>query len=221
MGWEQIEMTRGRNQANLRVMKVAGFTEWTLQNQGRARHPQRAAANIWRLYLCVLSAIALVVAAGCTKPAVPAPPVSSEPPLPTQAQGQLPTLKLWLGAEELVTEIASTLPQVQTGMMFRTNMAENAGMLFVFSVPHRAAFWMKNTSVPLSAAYISPDGTILEIHDLHPHNTNSVEATSQQMQYVLEANQGWFKRHNISTGAVIRTELGTLQKTFFPETKAP
>jgi hypothetical protein len=167
-----------------------------------------------------LSAIALVAAAGCTKPAMPVAPSSSEPPLPTQAQGQLPTIKLWLGAEELVTEIASTIPQVQAGMMFRTNMAENAGMLFVFAVPHRAAFWMKNTSVPLSAAYISPDGTILEIHDLHPHNTNSVEATSQQVQYVLEVNQGWFKRHNISTGAVIRTELGSLQKTFFPQNKA-
>jgi uncharacterized membrane protein (UPF0127 family) len=168
-------------------------------------------------FLTLLWAAAL--AAGCSKPTLPTTPVSGEPPLPTQAQGQLPVIKLWLGAEELVTEIASTLPQVQTGMMFRTNMAENAGMLFVFTVPHQAAFWMKNTYVPLSAAYISPDGTILEIHDLHPHNTNSVEATSRQVQYVLEVNQGWFKRHNVSTGMVIRTELGTLGKTFFPEAK--
>jgi uncharacterized protein len=169
-------------------------------------------------FLTLLWAAAL--AAGCSKPAVPAPAESGEPPIPTRAQGQLPTMKLWLGAEELATEIATTMLQVQTGMMFRTNMAENAGMLFVFSGPHQAAFWMKNTIVPLSAAYISPDGTILEIHDLHPHNTNSVEATSHQVQYVLEVNQGWFKRHNISTGMVIRTESGTLQQTFFPQTKA-
>jgi uncharacterized membrane protein (UPF0127 family) len=71
--------------------------------------------------------------------------------------------------------------------------------------------------VPLSAAYISPDGTILEIVDLHPHNTNSVEAATDQVQYVLEVNQGWFKRHNIAPGAVIRTERGTLRGTFFPQ----
>ena len=160
--------------------------------------------------------MAALLAAGCSKPDAPPPPLSSAPPEPARAQGQLPTIKLWLGAEELVTEIASSFSQVQTGMMFRTNMAENAGMLFVFGTPHRAAFWMKNTSVPLSAAYISPDGAILEIVDLHPHNTNSVEAATSQVQYVLEVNQGWFKRHNIAPGAVIRTERGTLRGTFFP-----
>lgn len=159
--------------------------------------------------------MAVFLAAGCSKPATPLP-LSSAPPEPARAQGQLPTIKVWLGAEELVTEIASSFSQVQTGMMFRTNMAENAAMIFVFATPHRAAFWMKNTFVPLSAAYVSPDGTILEIVDLHPHNTNSVEATSAQVQYVLEVNQGWFKRHNISPGMVIRTERGTLRGTFFP-----
>jgi uncharacterized membrane protein (UPF0127 family) len=161
-----------------------------------------------------------LLAAGCDKRTPAPPPSFGIPGEPTEAQPRLPAIPLYVGAEQLDTELALGAREHQTGMMFRTNMAENTGMLFVFTVPHRAAFWMKNTSVPLSAAYISPDGTILEIHDLHPHNTNSVEATSQQVQYVLEVNQGWFKRHNISTGAVIRTELGTFQKTFFPETKA-
>ena len=102
----------------------------------------------------------------------------------------------------------------QAGMMFRTNMAENEGMLFVFPIPHRTAFWMKNTKIPLSAAYINPEGVILEIHKLEPEDTNSVTAGSDQVQYVLETKQGWFERHNVSTGAVVRTEIGSLKNSF-------
>jgi uncharacterized membrane protein (UPF0127 family) len=104
--------------------------------------------------------------------------------------------------------------QEQTGMMFRTNMAENEGMLFVFPQPVQASFWMKNTILPLSAAYISPDGTILEIHDLQPQDTNSVIAETDNVQFVLETRQGWFKRNNIGAGTVISTERGPLHKVF-------
>ena len=123
-------------------------------------------------------------------------------------------MKLWLGAEEMVTELALTPVQQQTGMMFRTNMAENAGMLFVLPVQQRASFWMMNCPLPLSAAYIDPEGVILEIHDFQPFNTNSVVADSDRVQFVLETNQGWFKRHNVSRGMLIRTEHGTLADTF-------
>ncbi len=135
--------------------------------------------------------------------------------LPTAAQPKLPIIKLWLGAEELTTEVASTQQQQQTGMMFRTSMAENEGMLFVFPGPYQASFWMMNTIVPLSAAYISPEGVILEIHQLQPHDTNSVVAATDRVQFVLETPQGWFERHHIGTNTVVRTERGSLQDTFF------
>ena len=102
-------------------------------------------------------------------------------------------------------------------MMFRTNMAESEGMIFVLPMPQRAGFWMMNTILPLSAAYIDPDGQILEIHDLQPHDTNSVNAATDNIQYVLETPQGWFKRHNIREGTVIASEKGTLRKTFFED----
>jgi uncharacterized protein len=137
------------------------------------------------------------------------------PVLPTQPQAKLPTIKLWLGAEEMRAEVAGDDASRMTGMMFRTNMAENEGMLFVFPLPHRTSFWMKNTKIPLSAAYIDPEGTILEIHKLEPENTNAVNASSSRIQYVLETPQGWFERHNVTTGAVIRTELGSLPQVFF------
>lgn len=171
--------------------------------------------TIWRV---VVSAVALVGAlASCGRPEGPSP--ESLPPgaahEPRQAQPKLPTLKLWLGAAELQAEVALNATQTQTGMMFRTNMAENEAMLFVFGGPHRAAFWMKNTYIPLSAAYLDPEGVILEIHDLEPLNTNAVSATSSQVQYVLETPRGWFARHNVRTGTVVRTERGSLRETFF------
>ena len=154
-------------------------------------------------------------AGGCNKSASPVTGAAASPRLPTAAQPKLQTMKLWLGAEEMIAELALTGEQLQTGMMFRTNMAENAGMLFVFPIPHRASFWMKNCPLPLSAAYIDPDGVILEIRDLQPHNTNSVAAASERVQFVLETNQGWFGRHHVTKGMVVRTERGTLMDTFF------
>jgi uncharacterized protein len=154
-------------------------------------------------------------AGGCKKTASPATGPETGPILPTAAQPKLQTMKLWLGAEEMVAELALTEVQRQTGMMFRTNLAENAGMLFVFPGPFRAGFWMMNCPLPLSAAYVDPEGVILEIHDLQPHNTNTVVASSARVQFVLETNQGWFRRHNVAPGAVIRTERGTLMETFF------
>ena len=71
---------------------------------------------------------------------------------------------------------------------------------------------MMNTILPLSLAYIDPQRTILEIHDLQPHNTNTVMSSSDCVQFVLEVNQGWFKRHNVTTGMVMRAETGPLKK---------
>lgn len=139
----------------------------------------------------------------------------SAPPGPTQAQPKLPTVRLWLGTEEMVTEIARHPIEIQTGMMFREQMAENESMLFIFAFPHRAAFWMRNTVLPLSCAYLDSEGVILEIHDLKPRDETPIEAETDRVRYVLETRQGWFDRHKIKTGTVIRAEKGSLEDTFF------
>ena len=155
--------------------------------------------------------------AGCKKPGeTAAPPPSPAERLPTHAQPKLPTMKIYLGAETLDTELALTEQQERTGMMFRTNIPETDTMLFVMPVPQRAAFWMKNCPESLSAAYIGPDGVIEEIHHLEKNDTNTVFAASDDIQYVLETKDGWFARHNIGTGTAIRTEKGSLAATFFP-----
>ena len=175
--------------------------------------------NLWRIFpIALISGLAV---AGCNQASSPPPPAPSatavQPSSPSKAQPRLQTTKLFLGPLELTTELALSGLQQQTGMMWRTNMPEMEGMLFVFPYAHQASFWMMNTLVPLSAAYIDPGGAILEIHDLQPHDTNSVTATSNQIQYVLEVNQGWFQRNKIGVGTVIRTERGTLRETFFKD----
>ena len=159
--------------------------------------------------------LAAVLWAGCQKSADVAPAPSIDD-LPKQAQPKLPTMKIYLGAEILDAELALTPEQVQTGMMFRTNIQETDSMLFVFSQPFRASFWMKNCPESLSAAYIGPDGVIREVRHLEKQDTNSVVAASSDIQFVLEVKDGWFARHNINPGAVIRTERGSLSETFFP-----
>ena len=167
------------------------------------------------LFIAALFA-GLAILAGCNKPVPVAPaPLTLDDFLPKHAQPKLPTLKIYLGAETLDAELALTRVQEMTGMMFRTHIAETDAMLFVFPTPHQAAFWMKNCPESLSAAYIDPAGVVAEIHHLEKNDTNSVVAASDNIQYILEVREGWFARHGISTGTVIRTERGSLAQTFF------
>jgi len=131
-----------------------------------------------------------------------------------RAQPKLSTARLFIGNEEVTAELALTRVQIMTGMMFRTNMLENDGMLFAFPNAEQRAFYMKNTLVPLTVAYLDPDGVIVELHDLKPKDETSVFSKSDQIQFVLEMNQGWFSRHSIRTGTVVATEQGTLKEFF-------
>lgn len=98
--------------------------------------------------------------------------------------------------------------------MFRTNVAENEGMLFVLPYPYQNGFWMKNCFVPLSLAYIDRSGVIQEIHDLEPQNTNSIPPQSNDIQFGLETSRGWFERNKIHPGMRIVTERGNLPDVF-------
>jgi hypothetical protein len=173
------------------------------------------------LFLPILVAAGILT--GCTKDSPPAASVAGqnetnntpiEQELPTQAQAKLPTMKLYLGPETLDAELALTPRQEQTGMMFRTNIQETDAMLFVLPTPQQADFWMKNCPESISAAYITPDGVIQEIHHLEQNDTNGVVAARNDIQFVLETKDGWFGRHNISVGTVIQSEKGPLADVF-------
>lgn len=159
-----------------------------------------------------------ILLSGCGERPASAPPgpaIDPERGHLLHAQPKLPTLKLWVGDQELIAEIARRPVEIATGMMFRTNLLENEAMLFVFPEPGPKSFYMRNCVVPLSAAYIEPDGTIAEIVDLQPGDEQGVPSRSTNIQFVLEVRQGWFARHNVRPGALIRTERGALRETFF------
>ena len=163
----------------------------------------------------VLGLAALLLTSGCEKekPEMPLNTAVLNPPAiaeNSRAQPRLKTIKLYLGSAELTVEIADENHERQAGMMHRTTMPENEGMLFVFPYPHQSGFWMKNTIVPLSIAYIDPASRVIEIHDMQPGNTNTVESRSARVQYALEVNQGWFAKNGIKPGAVLATEHGSL-----------
>jgi len=184
--------------------------EWL--NRG-VRSEQRWAPG--RVMLVAALLLALGLAAGCRKPVEPASAEPAERDAITEAQPKLQSMRIYIGAEEMIAELALTADQQRTGMMFRTNMAENAAMLFPLPYTQTASFWMKNCPLPLSAAYIDPEGVIQEIHDLQPFNTNAVVAASNNIRFVLETSQGWFTRHHIQPGVAIATERGPLMQTFF------
>ena len=156
---------------------------------------------------------------GCGDSPAPSPPASAARRADEGAQPKLPTIKIWLGSQEILAEQALTDGQISRGLMFRKEMAENDGMLFVFTEPHRASFWMKNTLLPLTCAYIDGRGAILETRDMKPLDESPIEAVTDQVQYVLEMNQGWFDRHKVRAGMVVRTERGSLQETYFARRK--
>jgi len=135
--------------------------------------------SIGMKWFSLLVMVGCLLAAGCKKTGQSATPKAWEP---TEAQPKLQTVKLWIGAEEMPAEVAIRIKEIQTGMMFRTNLDENAGMIFVLPYPQRAGFWMNNCTVPLSVAYIDPEGKILEIHDMQPHDTNTIWAAADDVK---------------------------------------
>ena len=201
-GQQDISRRGARAQARLQV----GFS-W-VENSGGFRQTGFVKPTKFLMLLLVATFLA-----GCkkTETAAPPPPENWQP---THAQPKLPTMKIYLGAETLDAELALTGREEMTGMMFRTNIQDTDSMLFVLPVPQRASFWMKNCPESISAAYISPDGMIQEIHHLEKNDTNAVLAASDNIQFVLETSDGWFTRHNVGVGMAIRTERGSLADTF-------
>ena len=103
------------------------------------------------------------------------------------------------GRIAVMAEIASSPGQREQGLMYRKELKDGNGMIFIFERDEIMSFWMKNTLVPLSIAYIAYDGRILEIYDMQPGNLDPVRS-SRSARYALEVPQGWFDRVGIVPG---------------------
>jgi len=111
----------------------------------------------------------------------------------------LPRVKLSAGMHLIDAQVAATIEQRSTGLMFRRDMPQSEGMLFVFEQATVQCFWMKNTLLPLTAAFVANDGTIVNLADMKPRTTES-HCSKEPVRYVLEMNQGWFGKKGIKAG---------------------
>lgn len=112
---------------------------------------------------------------------------------------KLKTATIKIGGAQVLAEIAATEVERERGLMFRTALEDGKGMLFVFDQDERLAFWMKNTLIPLSLAYIASDGAIRQIVELEPQSLASVQA-ERSVRYALEVPRGWFERAGVKVG---------------------
>lgn len=115
-------------------------------------------------------------------------------------QTDLPRIPMGAGIHRIEVQVAATPSQRQTGLMWRKDMPQNEGMLFVFEQPSVQCFWMMNTLLPLTAAFIADDGTIVNLVDMKPQTTES-HCSTKPVRYVLEMNQGWFGKKGLAAGA--------------------
>lgn len=121
----------------------------------------------------------------------------------TDSKKPLPRTPLSIGKYQLDVQLASDEAAREQGLMKRKTLGANEGMLFIFPCPQRVAFWMKDTSLPLSIAYLTSGGCIVEMHDLEPFNEHSILSSSSAIVYALEAPRGWFTDHQVLPGDLI------------------
>jgi len=159
--------------------------------RARAFSIARHNATMLNTALSILSALALA--------AVAVPARAQEP------QTTLPRVTLSAGMHQIDAQVAQTGDQRATGLMYRKEMPQHEGMLFVFERPSVQCFWMKDTLLPLSAAFIADDGTVVNIADMKPLALDS-HCSDKPVRYVLEMNQGWFAKKGVKPGAKLAGE---------------
>jgi uncharacterized membrane protein (UPF0127 family) len=134
----------------------------------------------------------------------------------TDSVGPMAKVTLHVGKASLTTEIAATHAQEERGLMFVTKLPDNDGMIFLLPLGP-AEFWMKNTLIPLSVAFIDKNGVILEIHDMKPGDPTvpdsllpRTRSDSDQVAYALETNLHWFALNGVKPGDKIDPAPSTL-----------
>ena len=127
--------------------------------------------------------------------------------LPLQAapkpQTNLPKATLSLGTNSLNAQIAADDASRELGLMSRTNLGTDEAMVFVFPSPRQVTFWMKDTPLPLSIAYVGRSGMIYEIHDMKPFDETPIPSASSTVIYAIETPLGWFEKHGVMAGSTV------------------
>ena len=126
-------------------------------------------------------------------------------------QMNLQRTRLSAGMYVIDAQVALTPDERQIGLMQRKDMPQREGMIFVFEQAAQQCFWMKNTLLPLTAAFVADDGTIINLADMKPQTTDS-HCSKQPVRYVLEMNKGWFSKKGIKAGSKLGGALFQAQR---------
>lgn len=119
-----------------------------------------------------------------------------------RAAGELPTVALSINGHKIIAEVAATPEQRATGLMHRFSLKPDHGMVFVFERAEAMGFWMKNTFIPLSIAFIGTDGRILNVDDMAPQDESTHRSKGAAL-FALEMRKGWFAERGIAAGDTV------------------
>ena len=125
---------------------------------------------------------------------------------PQDQPQNLAATTLKVGMHSIRAQLAITPMQRQIGLMHRREMPSHEGMLFVFDEPSQQCFWMRNTLIPLSIAFLAEDGTVVNLADMKPQSDDS-HCSAKPVRFVLEMNQGWFAKRGVKPGTRISGEV--------------
>lgn len=114
-----------------------------------------------------------------------------------------------IGERVVQVQVAILPGEQQRGLMYRTTMGADEGMIFVFDTPQKMSFWMRNTELPLDIGYITTEGELKEVYPMYPHDERPVRSRTT-VQLALEMNQGWFARSGVKPGA--KLDLAALRE---------
>ncbi|HHS50022.1 MAG TPA: DUF192 domain-containing protein [candidate division Zixibacteria bacterium] len=158
--------------------------------------------------LTILVAIFVLGLLGCKEEAVaetpsPADEITQEAETAKEYTPRLPTRKIFVDTFAITVEMAEKPPDRQRGLMYRDYLPDTIGMLFIFDAEAPHSFWMKNTRIPLSIAFIDKDFVITDIKWMKPGDLTS-HGPSRPILYALETNRGWFTQRGIKPGAKVR-----------------
>lgn len=187
-GGAALAAAGGRRKAHYRLMS---FEPAPLRPAGSADILRPVAAG--RRRACLLAALLCLAGA--------APALAQE-----RAQPKLPMVEIQAGIHLIRAEVADDFKTRQVGLMFRERLGPNEGMLFVFQEPGVQCFWMRNTLIPLSIAFIDDDGTIANIADMQARTEDS-HCSARPVRFALEMDQGWFAKRGLKAGVRLASRV--------------
>lgn len=143
----------------------------------------------------LILALALV-AGGCKEDATPAAePLGADAWFPFK-----------IGGVAVKLQVVVRPMEMQQGLMHRTVLGDDEGMLFVYPEPSGRSFWMRNVTIPLDIGFFSPDGVLREVQAMNPLDENRVTSYSSDIQFAVEMNQGWYRANGVKPGAKLDME---------------